>query len=60
MVHYLDTDAGDSLANTAQWATVTKLAFGLSSVFKKKKKKANVKGVFHGQSTFDNCNSCAL
>lgn len=58
MVHYLDTDAGDSLANTAQWATVTKLAFGLSSV--KKKKKANVKGVFHGQSTFDNCNSCAL
>lgn len=39
MVHYLDTDAGDSLANTAQWATVTKLAFGLSSVFKKKKKK---------------------
>lgn len=50
MVHYLDTDAGDSLANTAQWATVTKLAFGLSSV----------KGVFHGQSTFDNCNSCAL
>lgn len=40
MVHYLDTDAGDSLANTAQWATVTKLAFGFSSV-----KKANVKGV---------------
>lgn len=46
MVHYLDTDAGDSLANTAQWATVTKLAFGLSSVFKKKKKKGKRKRSF--------------